>query len=94
MPTLSNSVCKQAQLKIENIQCYRNKISKMITLGYWFTLFNIPLRLDFSSRYFLSWSWLDSLAGRLYVFFSLFRYFSSFVFTLYLNCCFSTLLYL
>ncbi len=65
-------------------QNYREKVSRMVTWGHWFALFNILLSLLVGSRYpFLSDS-PSSLLGWIYALISLLGHFSFLVFTGYL----------
>ncbi|MGP4123029.1 MAG: LPS biosynthesis-modulating metalloenzyme YejM [Sodalis sp. (in: enterobacteria)] len=60
------------------------KVSKMISWGHWFALFNILLSLGLSSIYLFFADWPSVLAGRLYALASWLGHFSFIGFTLYL----------
>lgn len=65
-------------------QNYHEKVSKMISWGHWFVLFNIILVLGLGSRYLFLSDWPSSLLGRIYALISLLGHFSFVVFTGYL----------
>lgn len=68
----------------KNRQHYREKISKMVSWGHWFSLFNIVLALLIGSRYLWVADWPGSLLGRVYAFCSWIGHFSFIVFVFYL----------
>ncbi len=67
-----------------NRQRYREKVSRMISWGHWFALFNILFTLVLGSRYLFVSDWPASLPGRIYAISSLLGHFSFIVFTAYL----------
>lgn len=69
---------------VTNQQCYREKVSQMISWGHWFALFNIIFSFILGSRYLLVADWPASLAGRIYAYASWLGHFSFIVFTVYL----------
>ena len=69
---------------VTNRQCYREKVSQMISWGHWFALFNILLSIGLGSRYLFVTDWPSSLLGRVYAFVSLIGQFSFIVFATYL----------
>lgn len=68
----------------ENSRESREEISKRITWGHWFALFNIVVALLISSRYAFNADWPNTLLGKLYFFVSLFGHFSFIIFAFYL----------
>lgn len=68
----------------KNRQQYREKISRMVSWGHWFSLINIVLALLIGSRYLLVADWPDSLLGRVYAYCSWIGHFSFIVFVFYL----------
>ncbi|KHN50945.1 LPS biosynthesis-modulating metalloenzyme YejM [Pectobacterium fontis] len=69
---------------VTNRQCYREKVSQMISWGHWFALFNILLTLGLGSRYLFVADWPPSLFGRIYALVSWLGHFSFIVFAAYL----------
>lgn len=69
---------------VNNRQQYREKISRMVSWGHWFSLINILLALLIGSRYLLVADWPDSLLGRIYAYCSWIGHFSFIVFAFYL----------
>ncbi|EET8524875.1 LPS biosynthesis-modulating metalloenzyme YejM [Escherichia coli] len=65
-------------------QCYREKVSQMVSWGHWFALFNILLSLVIGSRYLFIADWPTTLAGRIYSYVSIIGHFSFLVFATYL----------
>ncbi|HDS5766012.1 TPA: cardiolipin transport protein PbgA [Escherichia coli] len=65
-------------------QRYREKVSQMVSWGYWFALFNILLSLVIGSRYLFIADWPTTLAGRIYSYVSIIGHFSFLVFATYL----------
>ncbi|HFU0598093.1 TPA: LPS biosynthesis-modulating metalloenzyme YejM [Escherichia coli] len=65
-------------------QCYREKVSQMVSWGHWFALFNILLSLVIGSRYLFIADWPTTLAGRIYSYVSIIGHFSFLVFAAYL----------
>lgn len=59
-------------------------VSRMISWGHWFTLFNILLALAIGSRYLIASDWPGSLEGRIYAWASWLGHFSFLVFCGYL----------
>lgn len=68
----------------ENSRQYREDVSRRISWGHWFALFNIIIALLISSRYAFNSDWPNTLIGKLYFFLSLFGHFSFVVFSIYL----------
>ncbi len=64
-------------------QKQQDAISKRITWGHWFSLFNIIIALGIASRYAFNADWPNTLIGKLYFFISLFGHFSFVVFAIY-----------
>lgn len=69
---------------VNSQQSYREKVSRMISWGHWFALFNIFFALILGSRYLLVTDWPASLAGRIYAYVSWIGHFSFLVFATYL----------
>lgn len=69
---------------VNNQQQYREKVSRMISWGHWFALFNILFALILGSRYLLVADWPPSLIGRIYAYCSWLGHFSFLVFACYL----------
>ncbi len=69
---------------VTNPQRYREKVSRMISWGHWFALFNILFALLLGSRYLLVADWPATLTGRIYAFTSWIGHFSFIVFAAYL----------
>lgn len=69
---------------VTNRQSYREKVSRMISWGHWFALFNIFLAFILGSRFLLLADWPSSLAGRIYAYTSCIGHFSFLVFATYL----------
>lgn len=69
---------------VTNPQCYREKVSQMISWGHWFALFNIMLSIGLGSRYLFVSDWPSSFLGRLYAIVSMTGQFSFIVFATYL----------
>ncbi len=69
---------------VNSQQSYREKVSRMISWGHWFALFNIFFALILGSRYLLVTDWPASLAGRIYAYCSWIGHFSFLVFATYL----------
>ena len=69
---------------VNSQQSYREKVSRMISWGHWFALFNIFFALILGSRYLLVTDWPASLAGRIYAYCSWVGHFSFLVFAAYL----------
>lgn len=67
-----------------NRQRYREKVSRMISWGHWFALFNILIAMLLGSRYLFIADWPSTLTGRVYSWFSLVGHFSFLVFAAYL----------
>ncbi|HCO4547448.1 TPA: cardiolipin transport protein PbgA [Escherichia coli] len=65
-------------------QRYREKVSRMVSWGHWFALFNILLSLVIGSRYLFIADWPTTLAGRIYSYVSIIGHFSFLVFAAYL----------
>lgn len=65
-------------------QRYREKVSRMISWGHWFALFNILLAIVPGSRYLFIADWPTTLTGRIYSWLSLVGHFSFLVFATYL----------
>ncbi|HDZ8279005.1 TPA: cardiolipin transport protein PbgA [Escherichia coli] len=65
-------------------QRYREKVSRMVSWGHWFALFNILLSLVIGSRYLFIADWPTTLAGRIYSYVSIIGHFSFLVFATYL----------
>lgn len=65
-------------------QPYREKVSRMVSWGHWFALFNILLASLLGSRYLFVADWPTTLTGRIYSYISLLGHFSFLVFAVYL----------
>lgn len=69
---------------VTNRQRYREKVSRMISWGHWFALFNILAAMLLGSRYLFVADWPATLTGRVYSWLSLVGHFSFLVFAAYL----------
>lgn len=69
---------------VTNRQCYREKVSQMISWGHWFALFNILLAILLGSRYLFVADWPSTLTGRIYSYLSVVGHFSFLVFATYI----------
>lgn len=67
-----------------NRQRYREKVSRMVSWGHWFALFNILLASAIGSRYLFIADWPTTLTGRIYSYLSVIGHFSFLVFSTYL----------
>lgn len=68
----------------DNSRQYREEVSRRISWGHWFALFNIVVALLIASRYAFNADWPNTLFGKLYFFISLFGHFSFVIFAFYL----------
>lgn len=69
---------------VNHRQPYREKVSRLISWGHWFALFNILLAVILGSRYLLVTDWPATFSGRIYAYVSLAGHFSFLVFICYL----------
>lgn len=68
----------------ENSRQYREEVSRRISWGHWFALFNIVVALLIASRYGFNADWPNTLFGKIYFFVSLLGHFSFVIFAFYL----------
>lgn len=69
---------------VTNRQRYFENVSRMISWGHWFALFNILFAIVLGSRYLFVSDWPGTLTGRIYSYISLAGHFSFLVFASYL----------